>query len=57
MIAELQGVDRNTYCIINDSTMYCKEETFACVGIKHFFTSHRCNQVCQEMGLNRKNLK
>lgn len=57
MIADFQGLERNSHYILSDSAIYCKEETSGLttlggVGIMQFFKSHRCGQVCRDMGLD-----
>ena len=58
VVVDLQGVDREKQYILTDPSINCIEPRFGLtnlgnVGIKMFFKSHSCNNVCQAMGLKK----
>merc|ERR1712002_927824 len=59
VVCDLQGVERKDEFVFTDPCINCKEPRFGStnmgeVGIKEFFRTHTCNNICQEMGLREK---
>ena len=57
MVVDLQGVERSNQFGLTDPCINCKEPRFGNtnmgdVGIGEFFRTHKCNQICKQMGLN-----
>ena len=61
MVVDLQGVERPTEFGLTDPCINCKEPRFGNtnlgqVGIDSFFLTHKCNNVCQAIGLTKVTL-
>ena len=58
MVVDLQGVDRDDTYILTDPSINCNKPRFGRtnvgeVGMKQFFKSHSCNNVCEAMKLEK----
>ena len=59
-VVDLQGVDRKDKYILTDPVINCLEPRFGRtnlgqIGMKQFFKTHVCGDVCSKMGLRRNN--
>ena len=57
-VIDLQGVDRSDKYILTDPCIHCYEPRFGntnlgVVGMKFFFQTHRCGDVCEKMKLKK----
>jgi len=57
MICDLQGVQENGTYVLTDPAMHCVDvlrfgtTNLGTDGMKKFFKTHRCNDVCRKLGL------
>ena len=55
-MVDLQGIERKEEFLLTDPSINCQEPRFGSTnlgaeGMKAFYRTHKCNEVCKEMDL------